>query len=142
IMLQKLSEHIRACHERAVEARRKAETALDPGLKADFFEMEKRWLTLARSYAFTESLEEFRGAISSPRRKPSSRIRAGVAAFQSTVETDGVRDEMPELHHALRRCVSRNPTRLPVSNEQLKDGFGLSRTSMRCSPNRAGLEPS
>jgi len=99
-MLQALSEQIRACHERAVEARRKAETALDPERRAEFLEMEKRWLALARSYAFAERVEDFTAAISSRRRKP--RIRGRVAAFQSTVETDGIRDEVPELNHALR----------------------------------------
>src|SRR5215510_10679050 len=99
-MLRALSEQIRACHERAVEARRKAETALDPERKAEFLEMEKRWLALARSYAFAERVEDFTAAISSRRRKP--RIRGRVAAFQSTVETDGIRDEVPELNHALR----------------------------------------
>jgi PAS domain S-box-containing protein len=59
-MLGKLSDQIRACHERAVEARRKAEEATpDSRLKADYLEIEKTWLILARSYAFTESLTAF-----------------------------------------------------------------------------------
>src|SRR5262245_9082651 len=101
-MLQELSEQIRACHERAVEARRKAETAVDPARKADFLEMEKRWLALARSYAFTKRLEDFTAAVSSRRRKPSSRIRDRVAAFHSAAEADRLRDEVPDLHHVLK----------------------------------------
>lgn len=82
-MLQELSEQIRACHERAVEARRKAETALNPALKADFLEMEKRWLALARSYAFTERLQDFTAAfplalladcLRCPRCEPAGRV--------------------------------------------------------------------
>jgi hypothetical protein len=55
-MFQKLSEQITACYERAAEARRQADMAADPELRADHLNMEKRWLALARSYQFTESL--------------------------------------------------------------------------------------
>ncbi len=58
-MLSRLSEEIRLCHEHAADAQQKAEATTDPALKADFQEMERRWLTLARSYAFTESLGDF-----------------------------------------------------------------------------------
>ncbi len=58
-MLSTLSEEIRLCHEHAVVARQKADATADPALKADFLEMERRWLILARSYAFTESLGNF-----------------------------------------------------------------------------------
>jgi hypothetical protein len=44
-MLQKLSEQVRNCHERAAEAKRKAEAAADPASKASFLDMEKEWLT-------------------------------------------------------------------------------------------------
>jgi len=54
-VLQKLSEQIRACYERAAEAHGKAEESADPALKADFLALEQRWLVLARSYAFTDS---------------------------------------------------------------------------------------
>ena len=62
-MLVKLSEKIRDCHERAAEARRKAEAIDDPALRADFLDMEERWLTLARSYGFTETLGDFTAAM-------------------------------------------------------------------------------
>jgi len=61
-MLQKLSEQIRTCHERAAEARDKAETTADPALRAEFLDMESRWLFLARSYQFTEGLADFTAA--------------------------------------------------------------------------------
>jgi hypothetical protein len=74
-MLQKLSEQIRACHERAAEAKRKAQESADPALKADFLALEERWLFLARSYAFTDSLGNFTAAMSESRQKapPQSR---------------------------------------------------------------------
>src|SRR5262245_51854989 len=68
-MLQRSSEQIQACHESAAEARLKADAAADADLKAAFLEMEKRWLTLASSYAFTESLGHFTAALSDWRRK-------------------------------------------------------------------------
>ena len=63
-MLQRLSEQITACHERAAEAKRQADTTADPELKADYLNMEKRWLLLARSYQFTESLDNFTSTVS------------------------------------------------------------------------------
>jgi hypothetical protein len=38
------------CYRRAAEARRIADVATDPSTKADFLEIEQRWLFLARSY--------------------------------------------------------------------------------------------
>jgi len=61
-MLEGLSEPVRACHERALEAKRKADETSDPALKASYLDMEKRWLVLARSYGFTESLNNFASA--------------------------------------------------------------------------------
>jgi PAS domain S-box-containing protein len=61
-MLQKPSEQVQACFDRALEAKRKAERTADPAGKADFLEMEKRWLALARSYKFTERLTDFTAA--------------------------------------------------------------------------------
>jgi PAS domain S-box-containing protein len=55
-MLQKLSEQVRACHEYADDAKQKAKAATDPASKATYVDMEKRWLALARNYAFVESL--------------------------------------------------------------------------------------
>jgi two-component sensor histidine kinase/PAS domain-containing protein len=61
-MLEGLSEPVRSCHERALEARSKADEASDPVLKASYLDMERRWLVLARSYGFTESLNNFTSA--------------------------------------------------------------------------------
>src|SRR5215467_14960262 len=76
-MLQKLSEKVQACLERAFEAERKAWESADPALKADFLEMEKRWLALAQSYEFTERLTDFTAENADWRRRFNERRRVG-----------------------------------------------------------------
>ena len=66
-MLQRLSAQVRACHERAAEAKSKAEATADPAVKADLLEMERRWLALARDHAYTERLGDFTAAMSGTR---------------------------------------------------------------------------
>ena len=58
-MLERLNDQIRECHEYAADVKAKANAATDPALKAEFLVAEKRWLTLARSLEFCESLEDF-----------------------------------------------------------------------------------
>jgi CheY-like chemotaxis protein len=58
-LLQNLSDKIRLCYERAVEARERADEMLDPEAKADFLNTEKRWLQLARTYEFGDRLGDF-----------------------------------------------------------------------------------
>jgi len=58
-MLRKLSEQGRWCHKRAAEASQGAQATADPARKVEFLEMEKRWLLLASSFEFTESLRDF-----------------------------------------------------------------------------------
>jgi hypothetical protein len=58
-MLRNLSEEIRECHRHAEDCARKAAAQTDPQLKADFLNLELRWLFLARSYEFTERLRGF-----------------------------------------------------------------------------------
>jgi PAS domain S-box-containing protein len=77
-MLEQLSDQTRQCYERAAEAKARADATNDPGLKAEFLNTESRWLTLARSYAFTESLEDFTKENSERRRKFDERLRANV----------------------------------------------------------------
>jgi hypothetical protein len=47
-MLRKLSKEIAECYQRAEECRRKAHEARIETVRADFLEMERRWLFLAR----------------------------------------------------------------------------------------------
>lgn len=56
-MLVRPSDRIQACYERAEEAERCAGT--EPGDQAFHLEMAKRWILLARSYEFADSLERF-----------------------------------------------------------------------------------
>jgi hypothetical protein len=58
-MLNSLSEQIRDCYSHAEECGRKAAAQTDPQLKHDVLEMERRWLTLARSYELSQRLEDF-----------------------------------------------------------------------------------
>jgi hypothetical protein len=58
-MLRNLSEEIRECHQHAEDCARSAAAQTDPKIKDDFFNLEIRWLFLARSYEFTERLGDF-----------------------------------------------------------------------------------
>jgi hypothetical protein len=58
-MLQNLSAEIGECYRLAEDCARKAAAQTDPKIKADFLDVESRWLFLARSYQFTESLSNF-----------------------------------------------------------------------------------
>jgi hypothetical protein len=58
-MLQNLSKDIRECYLHAEECKRAAETARTPSAKADYLGMERRWLSLAHSYEFSERLSNF-----------------------------------------------------------------------------------
>jgi PAS domain S-box-containing protein len=79
-MLEQLSDQARECYEHAAEAKAKADATDDPVLKAEFLDMERRWLILARSYGFTESLEDFTTANLEWRRKFDERLRAKAAS--------------------------------------------------------------
>jgi len=58
-VLQQLSEQVRECHRRAAEAKAQAEAIADPAMKRSYLDLEDRWLFMARSQMFTESLEHF-----------------------------------------------------------------------------------
>ena len=59
VVLNNVSEQIRECYRRAEECARKAAAQTDPKLKADFSDLERHWLVLARSYDFAERLNSF-----------------------------------------------------------------------------------
>src|SRR5215472_1752581 len=83
-MLEQLSDRVRVCLERAADAKAEADATDDPALKVEFLYMEKRWLTLARSYGFTESLEDFTKANLERRRKFDERFRANTGSAPET----------------------------------------------------------
>jgi len=58
-MLLNISEHINECLMRATEARERAAETADPGRKADYSDMEQRWLRLVESYRFVEQANRF-----------------------------------------------------------------------------------
>jgi PAS domain S-box-containing protein len=58
-LLQSLSDRVRLCYERAAEAKQRAEETTDLTSKTDFLKIEQRWLLLARSYQFGESVDDF-----------------------------------------------------------------------------------
>jgi hypothetical protein len=58
-MLNNLSEQIRECYRHADDCAQKAAAEADPQIKADFLDLELRWLFLARSHEFTERLTDF-----------------------------------------------------------------------------------
>jgi hypothetical protein len=68
-MLQNLSKEIRECYLRAEECKRLAETARTPSAKADYLAMERRWLSLAHSYEFSERLSDYIAPFSKRRRQ-------------------------------------------------------------------------
>ena len=60
-MLQKLSEQIAHCYQRASECRAKAANAVNEAASQEYYELERRWLMLARSYELSERITEFSG---------------------------------------------------------------------------------
>jgi len=58
-MLQNLSKEIRDCYHRAEECRRLAQEAWTEAGNADYLDMERHWLSLARGYEFAERLSNF-----------------------------------------------------------------------------------
>jgi hypothetical protein len=58
-MLQKLSEQIAYCYQRASECRSKAADAVNESASQEYYELERRWLMLARSYELSERITDF-----------------------------------------------------------------------------------
>ena len=58
-MLLKLSEQIAECYHHAEECAQRAKGERDPDLRDDWSAMERRWISLARSYELSERIERF-----------------------------------------------------------------------------------
>ena len=78
VMLNNLSEEIRECYRHAEDCALKSIAHTDPQLKQDFFDLEQRWLFLARSYEFSERLVNL-----SDETKPSLPLCHGANRMQS-----------------------------------------------------------
>ena len=65
--MQKLSEDIAECHTHAAQCRTRAKRAIDPKIKQEYLDMERRWLSMARSHEFAEQLLDFTDKV---RRQP------------------------------------------------------------------------
>jgi hypothetical protein len=72
-MLEQFSEQVRECHET------RADASNDPALKAEFLNAEKRWLGLACSFGFSQSLKDFTKANSERLRTLDERLRQSSA---------------------------------------------------------------
>jgi hypothetical protein len=59
-VLHNLSENIRQCYRHAEDCARKDQA--DPKAKQDFLDLEQRWLSLARSFEFSELITGFKPA--------------------------------------------------------------------------------
>jgi hypothetical protein len=53
-MVQKISARVADCYKRAAESRVRAAAAADDTDKAEYLNIERRWLMLARSYELSE----------------------------------------------------------------------------------------
>ena len=58
-MLQTLSPEVRECLRHAEDCAQRAKIEPDPTVQRDFFDMERRWLKLARSYQYLEQISSF-----------------------------------------------------------------------------------
>jgi hypothetical protein len=99
-MLESLTEPVRACHEHAIEAKSIADETSDPVLKASYLEMERRWMFLARSYGFVQSLESFTPANAALRSKGNS----GLAKPDNVLEAARASELLDFLPVAIYVC--------------------------------------
>jgi hypothetical protein len=58
-MLKNLSEQVRECLKHAEDCARVAAEQTCPNRKEEFLDLERRWLSLARSHEFTERLDDY-----------------------------------------------------------------------------------
>jgi PAS domain S-box-containing protein len=97
-MLEQFSDQVRECYECAAEAKARADTTTDPVLKAEFLNAERRWLGLARSFGFTESLENFTKANSEWRRTFDDRLQRSSAPVAEATKNLDRPDDILHLH--------------------------------------------
>jgi len=74
-MLHHLSPEVRYCLQQAEDCTERARCELDPRLRREFFDMELRWLKLARGYQFVDQLNAFTSYNAEQRRALSERMQ-------------------------------------------------------------------
>jgi len=97
-MLGQVSHRIRLCYERAADAKERAESTNEPAIRAEFLAAEKRWLTLARSYEFSENLEDFTRANSEQRRTFDGRLQRSSPSVAEVSKNLVGPDDILQLH--------------------------------------------
>jgi hypothetical protein len=122
-MLQSVSAETIYCHERARQAREKADTATAAKARSEYLAAEARWLSFARSHELQRRLSEMLGGQSSIAYMARAFDPEGIAlinsAFCAVFAELGLsdRDDAPALR-AARRIIhlaysgERNPERL------------------------------
>jgi hypothetical protein len=80
-MFQKLTDEIAECYRHARECHERAKQSHDPATKKDLFNMERRWLSLARNYEFAERLSRF----TTEARRQKKRAERGTAGSVASV---------------------------------------------------------
>lgn len=103
VVLQKLSDQIRACHERAAEARDKAEATSVPALKADYLAAADRWIVLARDYELTDRVTDVTGTVSDKLRKQREVAQADDALLLQEISTSLIQEG--DIHALYERIL-------------------------------------
>ncbi|MGC2076260.1 MAG: PAS domain S-box protein [Xanthobacteraceae bacterium] len=97
-MLEQFSDQVRECYDCAAEAKARADTTNDPALKAEFLDAERRWLCLARSFGFAESLQDFTTENSERRRIFDERLEQSSALVAGVTKNLDGPDDILQLH--------------------------------------------
>jgi hypothetical protein len=93
-VLQRPSKEIAECYRRAGHALERANCAMDAASKQEFLDMERRWLSLARSYEFSLMLPDFAALQRRSARKRGARV-ARVSALEFGPPTMTGRERWP-----------------------------------------------
>jgi hypothetical protein len=102
-MLSSTSDKVRACYERAAEAKRRATEAITDSGRAEFLEAESRWLKLASSYELAERINAFLNSAALTEQSKSCGICQGLLKFKSAAPVPGT-DNIENRIFVCTRC--------------------------------------
>ena len=88
-MLSSTNDKVRACYERAAEAKRRATEALADEERAEFLEAKSRWLKLAASYELAERINTFLNSAALSKQTTSCGICQGILKFKFAAPVAG-----------------------------------------------------